>query len=167
MKETINIPSLHKSLCLLLSIQLSISLWPSICYHVSNLTCPSILYTSTFLLPLSSTRRHTLDAANHSNTVSDLYFNGLLLSKISISLFLSNPLTSQEVRETTYKSDPRPLGLIGKLWDVLLPPLFYWTPHALVHPNPHLPSSIHLCFASYLHSQANICEAQWQTWETV
>lgn len=167
MKKTINIPSLHRSLCLLLSIRLSISLWPSIRYHVSSLTCPSILYTSTFLLPLSSTLQHTLDAANHSNTVSDLYFNGLLLSKIFISLFLPNPLTSQEARETTYKSDPRPLGLIGKLWDVLLPPLFYWTSLALVHPNPPLPSSIHLCFASYLLSPAIMCEAQWLTWETV
>lgn len=147
--------SLSPSVYTPLSFPLALHPFPSVQPHLS------FSFTSTFLLPLLSSPQHSLYAANHSNIVPDSYFSPFLLPKIFISLFISTPLASQEVRETTYKSDPAgSLGLMEKRWDVLLPPLFT----DIVLPSstqicPSLPPSF-LVFASYHHSQAVMCGAQ-------
>lgn len=80
---------------------------------------------------------------NHSNTDSGLHLNRLPPPKIFISLFLSAFLTSREVRETSYKSDPGPLGVDGKNDGMFLPlPLLT----DLVLPSPTQTSFLCLCF---------------------
>lgn len=49
-----SISFLHKSLCLLLSAHISLSLWLSIIYHLSISPCPSLSHISTSLLLLST-----------------------------------------------------------------------------------------------------------------
>lgn len=123
MKETINIPSCT-SLCVYFSLyssQFLLTLNPLSCVQPHS----SFHFTHIHLSSPSVIRTSTRFRWSKSLTASDLYFSPLLLSKIFISLFLSNPLTSWEVREVTYKSDPGPLGLMGKRRDVLLSPLFF------------------------------------------
>lgn len=117
-------------------------MFPCVQHHLS------FPFTHIHLLLPSFGFQHISDAANHSSAVSDLYFNPPIFSKIFISSFFSNPLTSQEVRETTYKSDPRPLRLMEKRWDVL-PSLFF---AELLLPSStkiHPASSLCLPFTSY------------------
>lgn len=107
-------------------------------YFYTHPPPPSIVHTSTH----SPTLQITL--------VSDLYFCPHLLCKIFITVFLSNPLTSQEVRESAHKSDPGPLGLMGKRQDALPPPpFFYRLSPALVHPDPPLSPSCCLGFCTF------------------
>lgn len=149
-----SISSLHDSHCLRLSAQLARSLWPSIIFHLSYLTCPSLSHASSFLSLPSSTLEHSLEAANHSNKVSPLYFNPLLLPKIFISLFLSSAFASWDFRETKYKSDPGPWGVDRKTMGFSFG--FFKPTFSCLHaPNPSLlPSHLRVSGMCILSAQS-------------
>lgn len=113
-----SISSLHDSRCLRLSAQLAHSLWPSIIFHLSYLTCPSLSHASSFPSLPSSTLEHSLEAANHSKShpyTSILSCSLKYLSPYSFRL-PSPPETSEKPRRNLTRD---PGGLIEKRWDVL------------------------------------------------
>lgn len=151
-KEAINILSawlsLSASVCTARSLSLAFHH-----FHLSYLTCPSLSHASSFLSLPSSTLEHSLEAANHSNKVSPLYFNPLLLPKIFISLFLSSAFASWDFRETTYKSDPGPWGVDRKTMGRFSFCFFKPTFSCLHAPNPSLLPS-HLSGVCILSAQS-------------
>lgn len=133
-----SISSLHKSLCLLLSIQLSLSLWPSILFDLHSLTCPSFSHTSTSSPSIIHTSAQLRSCKSLKYGLRIIRSSSPAPWNIYLPLPLDFPFLPRGKRNHLLIKPMDPLELMEKTMGCFTSSSSF----TFVHPNPFLPSTM-------------------------